>query len=304
MSGFLDISKTFTIGMHGGGEIEGFQKTNTKEALDLWYGKGIRFFEFDVSETSDNTFVAFAHRLNQDYLTMVEQKEPIEGCSANWFSSIKLYPYSTKGLTTITLDILFKLLDEDPNLLLMLDLFAAKVEEIERFASYIFSHNKEIVSRVLVEIYHLPYAEILRNYNPALNIIYGIQPHSEIWPYENDSKVVRLNNDYLELLKDRNIQFISFQWHYRKNCVDGLKTLSEKGFFILSHKDSDIDSDTCAKENVNFLLVDYSFGKSYGITEVWHRWIVKKRAKVKFVINKFKRIGFLGSIKKIIKRIA
>jgi len=43
---------------HAGGELDGIKYTNTKEALDINYAKGFRYFELDIIETSDGTFVA------------------------------------------------------------------------------------------------------------------------------------------------------------------------------------------------------------------------------------------------------
>ncbi|WP_139278078.1 hypothetical protein [Pseudozobellia thermophila] len=48
---------------HAAGEIEGVKSTNSKEALDLNYRKGFRFFELDIIKTSDGKFVA-AHDWN------------------------------------------------------------------------------------------------------------------------------------------------------------------------------------------------------------------------------------------------
>lgn len=48
---------------HAGGEVNGIQSTNTKEALDQNYKKGFRFFELDIIETADGHLVA-AHDWN------------------------------------------------------------------------------------------------------------------------------------------------------------------------------------------------------------------------------------------------
>lgn len=43
---------------HAGGEIEGYTYTNSLNALDSSYKNGSRYFELDISETSDSVFVA------------------------------------------------------------------------------------------------------------------------------------------------------------------------------------------------------------------------------------------------------
>ncbi len=43
---------------HAGGAIEGHDYTNSLEALDLWYGRGCRWFEIDLDWTSDGRLAA------------------------------------------------------------------------------------------------------------------------------------------------------------------------------------------------------------------------------------------------------
>jgi glycerophosphoryl diester phosphodiesterase len=43
---------------HAGGQIDGYNYTNSLEALDLSYSKGCRMFELDLQLTSDNKIVA------------------------------------------------------------------------------------------------------------------------------------------------------------------------------------------------------------------------------------------------------
>ncbi len=43
---------------HAGGQIEGYNYTNSLEALDLSYSKGCRMFELDLQLTTDNKIVA------------------------------------------------------------------------------------------------------------------------------------------------------------------------------------------------------------------------------------------------------
>jgi lipoteichoic acid synthase len=50
-----DITRFFA---HAGGEIDGNKYTNSKEALDLNYQKGFRYFELDIIATSDSQLVA------------------------------------------------------------------------------------------------------------------------------------------------------------------------------------------------------------------------------------------------------
>ena len=300
-----DLCDDFIVGMHGGGEIYGHQKTNSQEALNKWLSKGIRFFEFDVSETTDHRFVAFAHRLDKVYLELAELSLPTTeaGCSLEWFLSTKLFPYSTQGLSTLSLDQLFKLLQKDASIILMLDLFAADNEEVKRFAQYLQSYNDMgLLSKVLIEIYDLTKVDILREYIPDIDLIYGVQPNSEIWP-NTVNLCTDLDFDYIQTLKSLNIRFISFQWHYRNNCPDGIKTLSENSFCILSHIDNDLNADFCRKEGVNILLVDYYYGVKHDVCAKFQRFVIRQIAQLRINCGKFLRAGLRGSIKKVIKRL-
>ena len=53
---------------HGGGAVNGKEKTNSLEALNLNYEKGFRFFELDFNWTSDGELVAI-HDWNESKLT-------------------------------------------------------------------------------------------------------------------------------------------------------------------------------------------------------------------------------------------
>lgn len=304
MATVLDLCQGFTIGMHGGGELFGFQKNNSADALERWLSKGICFFEFDVSETSDKQFVAFAHRLNESYLSQVELSPTLYGCSKDWFLSSKLYPFSSKGLSTLCVDNLLKLLESNPSIIIMFDLFAATKDEVQRFAAYLRDNNKEnILSRVLVEVYDLDVARVLLDQTPNINIIYGVQPDSLIW-LDNSARVNRcFNREFIAELKLFNIRFISFQWSYRKLYSKGIRELADCGFCVLSHKDSDLKAYKCHQEGVSILLIDFYYGDNKFLFTRINRYFEKCKAKLRLNINKIKRTGLQGTIKKVAERL-
>lgn len=98
-----DLSKGFHYCMHGLGAYKGLRQTNTLEALNYWYKKGVRVFELDIAITDDNQYFAVAHTVDAPSMKRLDIVERPQKYTFDWFMSKKLFPVTTKGLTPISL---------------------------------------------------------------------------------------------------------------------------------------------------------------------------------------------------------
>ena len=59
---FANLKRGFTYSAHGGGSYHGAINSNTKEAIEYWLGKGVRFLEINVT-TAAGKLILLTHRL-------------------------------------------------------------------------------------------------------------------------------------------------------------------------------------------------------------------------------------------------
>ena len=251
------LRHSFHWAMHAMGAIHGFRYTNSREAFDLWYGRGARIFEVDLAETADKKFVCFAHHLRTRDLLRVEILEKPLAYSAAWFLDQKLFRLTTPGLTPLSLVDLTDLLREKPDLLFMLDLFGqfapSSVPDLAAELSALIGEETSLWDRFLIETYSRRMTRQLQDAAPKARIIYGI----------DDSK-----NEYLEPcvtpqeILDMGVEFVSIPWAYRKKHPGVLESMAEAGLCVFSRVISDLNERSMRKSGVQVLLVDFYYNSS------------------------------------------
>lgn len=115
--------------MHGLGAIGGLRQTNTLEAFNRWYKRGVRVFEFDIARTEDDRYVAVAHTVDEKSMFRMEITEKPQEYTYDWYMGQKLFPKSTKGLTPLSLESIIQLLVKHNDCVFMLDLFGMFTED-------------------------------------------------------------------------------------------------------------------------------------------------------------------------------
>jgi glycerophosphoryl diester phosphodiesterase len=98
---------------HALGGLDSVIYTNSREAFEVNYARGFRFFETDVRQTSDGRLV-----LAHDWTTADRQRVPAEGPTLDEFRQSRIYG----RYTPLTLTDLLALLQQHPDVRVTLDL--------------------------------------------------------------------------------------------------------------------------------------------------------------------------------------
>ncbi len=156
---------------HAGGEIYGIRLTNSLQAFDNSYSEGFRFFETDITLTSDNELI-LAH----------------DWGNANWFMNVK---YSTDaptykefksrstivGLQMMDLDMLAQWLSEHKDAYIVTD---TKLETLNILKT-ISERYPDVYDRIIPQIYSFEEYDAVRDmgYKYIILTLYRIKPSDE-----------------------------------------------------------------------------------------------------------------------------
>ena len=192
---------------HALGNYYGYTMTNSKEALELSYARGFRFFEVDIQRTSDGRFVAYHLWTKADADNL---KIPFD--AANPVPDLKTfaaYRYLTdvfpSGLTPLTLEDLFDFMRKHRRVTMMFDFLAGyddrdNPELMKSFAAAFT--DKDIVRRSMVETYSLNNARYL--YEAGYP---NIQPWIDM--PENCEKGFQTTEDILDFVRKYAVKNVS-----------------------------------------------------------------------------------------------
>ncbi len=266
MSNVIDLKGNFIYAMHGGGAIYGKRQTNSLDAIDYWYNRGKRVFEFDLAVTYDGQYVAVAHYLNQADLGKLEINEIPPECTEAWFMNQKLYSKTTAGLSPLSLKLIIDKLISKPDILVMLDLYGMfTIEESQKLSNrlkMLISDHVELYDRLLVEVYCDDMVKGIKSQGNGFNLIYGID-YGTIEYYGIDNKVTP------EYLKKESIDFVSYPFLYTKGHQGELETFAENGFCIFCRTKSNVRFKQLKELGVNVNLIDYYYeGNSFIIHKI------------------------------------
>lgn len=269
--------------MHGCGAYKGLRQTNTKEAVEYWYSKGVRIMEIDIAETDDKDYVALAHYLRKRDLERVELFDIPEIKTKDWFTSQKLFSISTSGLTALCLDTIIQLLKEYKNLHVMFDLYGLfSFQQAETFAEVFKEKTSDrgIKDRVLLEAYSKEMVDGIRNVDADINIIYCVRYEKNLL----DAECISV--DYLKL---NNIGYISYPWYITKYHKSEIEQYSSAGVVVYSRTKSNIKNNQLVKAGVTVNIVPVVYDR-YLLPIQWlfYHLTYVKRAIVKLYICIFK----------------
>lgn len=125
---------------HAGGEYRGITYSNSLEALNANYARGLRLFEMDFSWTSDGQLAA------------IHDWHRYTGRSRNWFGPPALDEFAkdkTCATTPTTLFMVYRWLEEHPDAFIVTDVKRRSLEALAK----IRMERPELVHRFIVQIY-------------------------------------------------------------------------------------------------------------------------------------------------------
>lgn len=254
MSSGLDNLKTgYHYCMHGVGAIGGVRQTNTLEAFQRWYKKGVRVFEFDLAITEDKQYVAVAHTVDRKSMRRMEVLEIPQTYSYDWFMQQRLFSHTTKGLTPLSLADVIRLLKEDTDCCFMLDLFGMfTFADMKLFLGALdsfVSDDEDVKSRLLLEAYNGEMAEAICEHGTKYNVIYCVR-------YEGHMNGEAVSVDYL---RKNEIEYISYPWMYTEQFPGELERYTAAGFTAFSRTVFNTKVRKLKKAGVTVNIVSYQF---------------------------------------------
>lgn len=232
MRTIFDLKGGFQVGMHGCGCYAGTVHSNTYDGFKYWLNKGIKVMEIDISNTSDGKYVALAHKMSPMYLRRLEICDYSEknAFSHDWFMGMKLFPYSTKGLRPLDVEMILVEMLHDENLLIMFDLWGMwSFQEAKAFSSYLLSRtndNNHLKNRMMIEAY---------NQNMILGIKEGAKGSIPIIYCVRDDSAGQ-NHTFMdvETLKSLGIKCVSYPWKYKDECPGEFEDFVSNEFVVVS----------------------------------------------------------------------
>lgn len=222
---------------HAGGGIDGYEYTNSKEAILKSYDDGFRLFELDLSLTSDNQLVlrhGWDEAYGQDFLTI---NGPVS------YDQFMNSPYYNE-YTPIDFESVLKFLKKNPDVYVIMDGKVNSVEDTkvlyEKIDEYTNKLDKQLKSRLIPQMFYKDDLEIIRQYG-FHDLVYVVgredyTPESLAqFCDENDIRVVslsiyRANPEVVHALKEKNIK----AYVYTINSIDEMEKFLQigvNGFF-------------------------------------------------------------------------
>jgi len=212
------VENDFVIA-HAGGAIEGFNYTNSLEALNHAYDQGVRLFEMDILETSDGKLIA-AHTW-KDFKEMINYKGEIDESplTEEEFINSKIH----NKFTPMNMDRINEWFKNHPDAILITD----KINEPLKIADpQIGFHYKE---RCIMELFSI---------NAIKQAIEsGITPmaNQQLLIPNSKYKVAKLYRNYytyLYSLKKMNVRYLAVSHKMIKGNERFFKTALKQGFLI------------------------------------------------------------------------
>lgn len=253
----LYLRNEFTFCMHACGLIYDLMFTNSLEALLYWYSKGIRMFEIDIDYAGDEKFVACHSFSRESFINMEITNIPNE-CTYEWFKQQKLYDKTTNGITPMTLEKIFKLLNDKSDIVVMLDPKVYTYKEtcllLDKIKYYmqIYNVNKDWV---IFETYNEDMIRAIRNYEELVNYQYCVDDEIQMG---TSQKMRSWDIDTLiNFLKKNNIWILSYPWKFAVENIVNLERFHKEGFIIFSKTRNDILADLLKRSGINVNIIDY-----------------------------------------------
>jgi len=187
---------------HAGGMIAGKIYTNSLEALNLNYDKGLRLFELDIMETSDGKFVAAHGWDDWRDMTGYEGSLPV---THQEFLQHKIYDiYTPMDMTAIN-----EWFGQHPDAILVTD----KINEPRRFSEAFIDKNRLMMELFTLEAVKEGIATNIKSAMPAQVVIQNLKGNKveqlQQLGVKNiivSRRFIASNIDFLQQLKDRKVE--------------------------------------------------------------------------------------------------
>lgn len=267
--------------MHGLGAIGGLRQTNTREAFERWYRRGVRIFEFDMACTDDGYYVAVAHTVDRPSMFRMEITQVPESYTREWFMKQRLFPRSTKGLTPLSLEDIVRLLANHEDCVFMLDLFGLFTKEkVAHFLAALEAvpETAQVADRLLLEAYNQEMSDAIAAHTPHREIIYCVR-------YEGNADGADVGTAYLA---EKGIRFISYPWSYTEKHPGELQKYADAGLTVFSRTKYNTKNGKLQKAGVSVNIVGYRFHGAAAVVE-WPLYMLAcmKRLWVKVIMKFF-----------------
>ena len=235
---------------HAGGIIEGYTVTNALEAFEHSYTQGHRFFEVDISETSDGELVC-AHGWNEsDYLKYY----PWEKVSGSYQPTLKEFSNYRIGndYTPITLTDFINWMQQHQDVYVIFDIKLCDYKTANTIANKILIsvNDKQMLSRMVMSART---TDMMRGYSdaysfPWLHMLFADDSVREESIYTAE--------DFLRFCKEFNVSSYSISASmYTKELANKLDTTGLKCYVYMVQ--SSYDAAQYVSMGADFVISDY-----------------------------------------------
>lgn len=287
---FDSLKKGFCYSAHGGGSYHGAINSNTKEAIEYWLDKGVRFLEINVTAAAAaaGKCVLLTHRLDpSEFLKYEIWDFPDYELTYEWFMGQKLFPVSTKGLTPLDLPSLIDYMRSHEDLIVMLDLWNQTKEDIDIIMSWVDSLlavSEQMFNRLCIEVYSLKMLEQVRATGVNVKIMWGCMPGLS-------------ENMTAKALLQRDIKMVSLPFSYIKTNRSQFIDFRETDMLLFSYCETSLHSRELKKMGVHVNNVDVIF---HGANILWEYplyYYYKTKNKASHILIMYKRKGARGVLR-------
>ena len=274
--------------MHGAGAYYGCTHTNSKEAFEYWYKKGIKVFEIDVGiDENYNEGIAFAHRLKRDGDWLHKEVNP-RHVKAD-YKTTAIYPESTRGLSIMSISEVFSYLRDDSEMLIMFDLWEGWDYELccklTRLISHEIGNHLELWDRLLIEVYTNDMILAVKNVAPAAHMIFGESAYGE---------AITMNQ-----LISSGISFVSFPRKMARRFFSKFQEYKNHCFTVFSYSSSNLGWKKWKKKGVDVSIIDNKYDNIFQIVRYLYLSILHGIHVLRVSVDYY---GFRQTIKIIIKK--
>ena len=190
---------------HGGGAIDGKINTNSKEAWEAAYGRGVKLFDVDINRSSDGYYV-LRHSWEDNFEQTSE--DIIEGAKIDWLDydisvldNVRVFDRETfsqlpvySRYTPQTIEDMFVFMEEHPDVYVISDIKLSN--EFDCVYAYIFewckrNKREDILNRIIISAGNETQIKQVRAINPKVELSY------RVYSYPNNIyEAIKLCIDY------------------------------------------------------------------------------------------------------------
>lgn len=251
-----ELKNSFQYAMHGLGAYKGLRQTNSIDAFEYWYKKGVKIFEIDMAKAEKGKYVAVAHDLKDWSLHRLElfnlPKESER--TLRWFMHQRLFKVSTKGLKPFSLKEVVETVDKYQDIIFMFDLFGMFTEDDAKLftntLARIIGDRNNLWDRLLIEAYNVEMITGINEGDKKANIIFCSR-------YEENSNE-RTTISAQELLS-KGVNFVSYPWCYSNKHNGEIKAYSDADITVFSRTKYNTKNSKLKKEGVSVNIIANRF---------------------------------------------